>query len=391
MTTRTRSHTGRRGRIVALLAGALLLAACGSADDSFMETSSADGGWIGDDAGAPAMDMDAEDAWVEEERAAAEEAGDRDIAPMPPSAGGPAPEGMPRAVIRTGTMHIRATDTAEVAGTVVEVVEDAGGYVAGTDLTRDADGVVQGSFTFRVPTESLTDVLDAFDDLADAVLERRLDEVDVTTQLVDLEAEVANLEAFEAELRELLTEVRESGADAEDLLSVFDRINSVRGQIDQAAARRTQLTDQVAMSTVYLRLSPTASTGPVTNPGWDPGGTARSALAATVRALTSLADAAIRVGLTILPITLVLLAPVALVAWLVRRWWKRRPRPEPRPQPTATWAAPVTSPPPPAAPAAPADPAPASPTAEPAKDAQATSSADAPEDPPADGDARPTG
>jgi hypothetical protein len=347
MTIRTRTDALRRGRLVALLlTGAVLLAACGGADGDFLETAS-DGGWGRDDAG---FDAEMGEGAMPAEEAMDEAASDADSAPVPPSTGGPVPDGMQRAVIRTGTMHIRARDTAEVADRVVEVVEDAGGYVAGTDLTRDADGVVQGSFTFRVPTEALTDVLDDFDALADAVLERRLDETDVTTQLVDLQAEITNLEAFETELRELLTEVRESGADAEDLLTVFDRINSVRGQIDQAEARRTTLTDQVAMSTVFLRLSPTASTGPVTDPGWDPGGTARGALATTVRALTSLADAAIRIGLTILPVTLVLLAPVALVLWLIRRWWKRRPRPEPTPPASPAWAAPSGTPPPPAAP-----------------------------------------
>jgi hypothetical protein len=346
MTTPTRTDARRWGRLVALLlAGTVLLAACGASDRDFLETGSADGGWGGDDT---AFDEGADAEMPAEEAEAVAE--DRDSAPAPPSTGGPAPEGMPRAVIRTGTMHIRATDTTEVADRVVELVEEAGGYVAGTDLTRDDEGVVQGSFTFRVPTDELTAVLDAFDDLADAVLERRLDETDVTTQLVDLDAEVANLEAFETELRELLTEVRESGADAEDLLSVFDRINSVRAEIDQAAARRTMLTDQVAMSTVYLRLSPTASTGPVGDPGWDPGGTARAALASTVRALTTLADGAIRVGLTVLPVTLVLLAPVALVLWLLRRWWKRRPRPEPAAPPAPAWSAPTATPPPPAAP-----------------------------------------
>lgn len=355
MTTATRTDARRRGRLVVLLlVGTVLLAACGGDDSAVMESSSADGGSAGaDTAFDEEMDADRPAGEAEEAQAVAE---DGDIAPAPPPAGGPAPDGMPRAVIRTGTMHIRATDTTEVADRVVELVEDAGGYVAGTDLTRNAEGVVQGSFTFRVPTDELTSVLDAFDDLADAVLERRLDETDVTTQLVDLEAEVENMEAFETELRELLTEVRESGADAEDLLRVFDRINGVRAQIDQASARRTMLTDQVAMSTVYLRLSPTASTGPVGDPGWDPGGTARAALAATVRALTTLADAAIRVGLTVLPITLVLLAPVALVIWLLRRWWKRRPRPEPTTPAAPVWAAPGSTPPPPVAPAQPAAP-----------------------------------
>ncbi len=332
------SQTGRRrhpvlvGLLIALSA-ATALAGCGGGD-SAQEASDSIGGEPADERGAPAISDD--DAARVEEEFAEEETASGDAEDPPPAQGGPGG----RAVIRTGTMHLRATDTAAVAEQVVVVVEDTGGYVSGTDLTRDADGVVAGSFTFRVPSSELQATMDAFDDLADEVLERRLDETDVTTQLTDLEAELTNLEAYETELRELLTEVREDGADTEDLLRVFDRLNDVRGQIDQVDARRTQLGDQVALSTLHLRVSPTASTGPVTDPGWDPGGTARAALATTVRALTGLADSLIRIGLTVLPVTLVVAAPVLLAALLARRWWRRhhdaqadRARTEPAPPP----------------------------------------------------------
>lgn len=302
--------------MVGLLA-TLVLAGCSGQDSALREAVDSIAGDAADEQGAPATSDDAVRAGQEgiEEEAAA----DADVRPSPTQG-----DTSGRAVIRTGTMHVRATDTAAVAEQVVVVVEDAGGYVSGTDLTRDADGVVAGSFTFRVPSSELQATMDAFDELADAVLERRLDEIDVTTQLTDLEAELTNLEAYETELRELLTEVREAGADTEDLLQVFDRLNNVRGQIDQVNARRTQVRDQVALSTIHLRLSPTASTGPVSDPGWDPGGTARAALASTVRALTGLADSLIRIGLTVLPVTLVVAAPVLLTAVLTRRWWRRR-------------------------------------------------------------------
>lgn len=319
---------GLRSTSLLLLAGLLAAAALvGCASDGGRVTEVVTdrvNSWSGSDDSmpdSPEDEMAREDMEEAEDAAMDDEVGAVDTSePRPITTGGP--DG--RSVIRTGTMHIRATDTADVAERVVEVVETAGGYVAGTDLTRDADGVVAGSFTFRVPSTELQATLDAFDELADAVLERRLDEVDVTTQLTDLDAQLTNLEAYETELRALLTEVRETGADTEDLLRVFDRINNVRAEIDQANARRTQLTDQVAMSTVHLRLSPTASTGPVANPGWDPGGTARAALATTVRALTDLADGLIRITLTVLPITLLLIAPFLVVGLLARRWWRRR-------------------------------------------------------------------
>lgn len=324
--------------VIGLLAATALAGCAGQDDSGSREAVDSIGGGSVDEQDGPAAPAPSEDATrVEGEFAEEGAAADGAVEPSTPAQG----DTDGRAVIRTGTMHIRATDTATVADEVVTVVENAGGYVSGTDLTRDADGVVAGTFTFRVPSSELQATMDAFDDLADAVLQRRLDEIDVTTQLTDLEAELTNLEAYETELRELLTEVREGGADTEDLLQVFDRLNAVRGQIDQVEARRTQLTDQVAMSTINLRLSPTASTGPVTDPGWDPAGTARAALATTVRALTDLADSLIRIGLTVLPVTLVLAAPVLLVALLLRRWWRRHrgtrtdhPDTEPAPEPT---------------------------------------------------------
>lgn len=310
----------RRHRPTALLLLAGLLAAvvltgCAGDDSGSSETTSDSAG------GVARSDADMAEATAGEQAEAPDEGSVSDDGEPTTSGAG---DGDGRAVIRTGTMHLRATDTADVAERVVEVVEDAGGYVAGTDLSRDSDGVIAGTFTFRVPSAELQATMDAFDALADAVPERRLDEVDVTTELTDLEAELTNLEAYEAELRELLTEVREDSEDTEDLLRVFDRVNSVRAQIDQANARRMQLTDQVAMSTIHLRLSPTASTGPVANPSWDPGGTARAALATTVRALTELADTLIRIGLTVLPITLVLVAPFLIVGLVARAWWRRR-------------------------------------------------------------------
>ena len=313
---------GRPGRTpVVLLLLTVLLAACGSVDE-LTQRADLDEGWVGaDDAAdepasepAPEAEMDVDT--VEEEAAdeVQDDAGAGDLgaeARRDQQAG--------RAVIRTAHMHIRARDTATTADEVVALVEGAEGYVSGTDLARDADGVVSGRLTLRVPTEELTTTLDAIDELADSVLERRLDEQDVTTELSDLDARITNLEAYEEELRQLLTEVREATTDTEDLLRVFDRVNDVRAEIDQATARRTVLSDQVAMSTIHLQLSPTPATGPVTDPAWAPGDTARGALAATMRILTGLADAVIRIGLTVLPVTLVVLVPIALIVWAVRR------------------------------------------------------------------------
>ncbi len=342
---RRRRRAGRR--LVPLLLAAVVLAACGATEELGQRSSGGDdAGTVTEDAmEAPAPTQDGADADSADPRAAPPPgaAGDGD----PAAQAGPASG---RAVIRTARMHIRAEDTAATAERIVERVEDVGGYVAGTDLARDAEGVVSGRFTLRVPSAELTALLDAVDELADSVLERRLDEEDVTTQLSDLDARITNLEAYEEELRQLLGEVRESTTDTEDLLRVFDRVNEVRADIDQATARRAVLADQVAMSTVHLQLSPTPATAPLTDPGWSPGDTARGALATTLRILAGIADTLIRIVVTVLPVVLVLLAPLALVFWLARRVVRAR-RASGDDTPTATGSrehgAPGEVPPPP--------------------------------------------
>ena len=328
MATTPHPRHRRSARLATVLLAGLVLAGCGSGFDD----SAGDAAWMDDRAASeeagydPAAAPEMEGVYDEEDAMAGDDAMASDGSVTSPSPGADAATRTGRAVIRTASMHIRARDTAEVAEEVVVIAETAGGYVAGTDLTRDAEGVVSGSFTFRVPTGALTPTLDAFDELADAVLERRLDEVDVTNQLTDLDAELENLEAYEAQLREVLAEVRGTGEDTEALLLVFEQINQVRSRIDQVNAHRTVLVDQVALSTIYLRLSPTASTGPVTDPGWAPAETAREALTTTMRALTSLADAVIRIGLTILPLVLIVASPLLVVAWFLHRRWRRRQR-----------------------------------------------------------------
>jgi len=227
-----------------------------------------------------------------------------------------------RQLVRSAQLVLEVRDSEVAAREVTAIAERSGGFVAETDLARDADGVVRGSIGLRVPSAVLLDVVQQLDELAVAVPVRRIDETDVTTEVTDLRAQRTNLTAYETELRALLTEVRQKTARTEDLLAVFDRVNAVRAEIDWVTARLAVLEDQVALARVDVTLRPAASARPITNPGWDPGETARAALATTARALSTIADFAIRAALIGLPVMLVLALPLT-VAWA---WWRRRPR-----------------------------------------------------------------
>jgi hypothetical protein len=180
-----------------------------------------------------------------------------------------------------------------------------------------------------VPSAALFATVEELDALAVAVPVRRIDERDVTSESTDLRARLTNLTAYEIELRALLSDVRETTTRPEDLLTVFERIRSVRAEIDQAEARLAVLDDQVALSTISVSLRPATSAVPVVDPTWAPSETVREALTTTARALSGIADVAIRLTLTVLPISLLLGAPVIVAAAVWRRVRGARPTPAP--------------------------------------------------------------
>jgi hypothetical protein len=344
--------TGRRTMswMVAVVLG-MLLVGCASDDAGNVTTTSDRGGVVGDVVDeAPAADDVDGDGQTGEPGDAAE--GD----PAAPVAGST----VGRRVIRTAELVLEVEDPAAAATQVVAIATEAGGFVATTDLARDAEGVVRGTIVLRVPSDELLPTVQALDALAAAVPVNRIDEVDVTAEATDLEARLTNLRTYEGELRELLGDVRETTTRPDDLLTVFERIRSVRQEIDTLDARLAVLDDQVALATITVELQPTVRAVPVTDPSWAPGDTVRSALTSLARTLAGLADAVIWLGLAVLPVLLLAALPVLLL-WLAWRAHRRRhPRPA-RPTAPAAWSA---SPPPAATPPA-ATPPPAPPAATP--------------------------
>ncbi len=294
----------RLPRAAAALALGLLLAACGG-DDAAEE--SADWGAVESMPAPMAEPAIAGDMAVER---AAGDAGVTMGAPVDP---GVAIDG--RSVIRNAYLDLVVDDGAAAVDAAVAVAERAGGYVAGTYLSRGEDGTVSGSLTLRVPADRLDAVVDELDALARSVPTRSVDEYDVTDQLTDLDARLTNLRAYEAELRALLTEVREAGGDVEGLVAVADRLNQVRTEIDMTEGWRRQLTDQVALSTVTVGITQASATTPVAG-GWDLPGVLRDAVAALVTVGRWLVIGAVWAVIVVLP--------VALVLWAVQRGWRAR-------------------------------------------------------------------
>ncbi|WP_336025398.1 DUF4349 domain-containing protein [Halobellus salinisoli] len=157
-----------------------------------------------------------------------------------------------RAIIRTGTVHVEVDDYESAQTELTSTVESYGGYVSDSRQDRreiDNETWVRGELVLRVPSEDF----DAFLNDTRALGEVQSVEVnsrDVTGQLVDIEARLENLRAERDRLRELYDQANTT----EDVLAVQRELSDVQGEIERLEARQQSLEDQVAYSTLTVRL-----------------------------------------------------------------------------------------------------------------------------------------
>lgn len=132
--------------------------------------------------------------------------------------------------------------------------EDAEAAVdAARALAEQADGYVAfegpGSITLRIPDARLDATLDA---LAALGRERRRDvrTADVTAQFTDLEIRLANARALQTRLRALLDQAES----VEDVLAVERELARVTTEVEQLEGQMRLLQNQIAYSTVAVRV-----------------------------------------------------------------------------------------------------------------------------------------
>ena len=157
-----------------------------------------------------------------------------------------------RAIIRTGTVTVEVADFESARSNLTTTVEGYGGYVSDTRENRreiDNETWTRGEVIVRVPSESFDALVDDARALGE-VQSVETDSRDVTDQLVDIEARLENLRAEREQLRTLY----EQANTTEDVLAVQRELSDVQQEIERLEARQQSLEDQVAYSTLTVRL-----------------------------------------------------------------------------------------------------------------------------------------
>jgi hypothetical protein len=285
--------------VAALLASMMILGACGGDESGASDTTAA---------ASEAQDAGGGDAEAPDQFGVTDEALTNQTV-------------VDRKVIRTGQMEIQVTDTREAMEEITRLVDRSGGYVSSSEVTPSgADEQPYVTLTIRIPAGDLDTALVAIRELSERVAYESIQSQDVTEEYVDIEARLRNLTALETELVALLAEVRaQPDADPQKILTVFNEVSRVRGEIEVLEGRRRLIDNQASLSTITVTISPSPSSTPIVEEGWAPLVTVRNAAGDLVEALQTIANAGIWLVVFALPV----LALIALPIWVALRLLKR--------------------------------------------------------------------
>ncbi len=291
-------------RVLAVALGAMLLSACGSAQESM----------------PPSVAMS---KGMSENMLEAAPVGD-DLR----VSGGAAPADLPdigqRLVIRNADIDMVVPNPKQTVDDITKLAEQMGGYVVEanvyTRLSSDGVEMPYGNITIRVPADKFADAVAQIGAMAEQIDRKEVNGQDVTEEYVDLEARLKNLEATEAQLQRIM----EEATTTEDVLTVYQELSRVRGEIEQVKGRMKYLQTAAAMSSITVSLTPSEAAKPFTIGGWEPVGVAKDAILMLLRTLRGIANIVIWLVLYFLPVLLTLVFVFGYPTWWAGRWAYRR-------------------------------------------------------------------
>ena len=169
----------------------------------------------------------------------------------------PAPQGgalvstLDRQIVSTASIQMQVDDVGGGFEDVGRIATSVGGFVASSTFSHQGEDQV-ASVTIRVPSDSYESVLSSLRALGVKVDAEDSNAHDVTEEYTDLGSRLRTLEATEAQLLTLLGRAETIS----DILTVQDRLNYTRGEIEQVKGRMQLLDDLTSLATITVHLRP---------------------------------------------------------------------------------------------------------------------------------------
>lgn len=154
-----------------------------------------------------------------------------------------------RKVVRTSSFTLIVEKPAETAEKIQQLAEQAGGFLVNWDANGSQEAT-SASLAIRVPAAKFAPARAGILKLAQRVENERVQSEDVTTRYVDEGARLRNLYAQEAQYLAILKLART----VKDTLEVSEKLNQVRGEIEQQQSEYRTLSKQVELVAISISL-----------------------------------------------------------------------------------------------------------------------------------------
>lgn len=161
-----------------------------------------------------------------------------------------APVPTARMIIKTAELFCEVENFEAAAGRMRALAEESGGYLVSAQTSVRDDNRKSGMLTLRVPADKFETTLAALKKLVKKVETDNLSGNDVTEEFYDLTARLENKRRAEQRFLEILKTANKTS----EILEVEQALVNVREEIERLEGRKRYLSDQVALSTITVRL-----------------------------------------------------------------------------------------------------------------------------------------
>ena len=160
-----------------------------------------------------------------------------------------------RKLIHTASLSLIVKSPAEASERIVRLAQSEGGFLVTSQVSGDVDAPA-ASLTIRVPAAKFERIRTEIRDLSARVESESIEAQDVTKQYVDQEARLRNLRAEEQQYLGILRKA----TTVKDTLEVSDKLNEIRGAIEERQAEFEALSKQVETVAINVALRAEADT-----------------------------------------------------------------------------------------------------------------------------------
>lgn len=158
-------------------------------------------------------------------------------------------EGFNRKLIYKANLTMKVENYGETQSQIRDLVQLSGGYILQFSENQ-SDYEQGGTFTIKVPSGRFASFLDGLDKMKPLKIQRSIQGQDVTEEYTDLESSLKAKQAAESRLLDFMSKA----ARTEDLLAYSRELANVQGEIEKIKGRMRYLDQNVAFSTVELRV-----------------------------------------------------------------------------------------------------------------------------------------